>query len=109
MEFKAGWAYWVLSPLSRDGIALLGDTGKIVPLGKARISAIRDQGELVAGVKFAPDESVLTISGYASHRPKLDASSGEIKNVTYDEQTHVFAVQVLPARSNEAEIRVMAR
>lgn len=109
MEFKDGWAYWVLSPVSREGIALLGDTRKIVPLGKGRIPAVRDQGEVVAVVKFAPDESVLTISGYASHRPKLDASSGEIKNVTYNEQTQVFAVQVLPARSNEAEIRVVAR
>jgi hypothetical protein len=63
-----GWDYQILSPVNRRGLALLGDTEKIVPLGKQRIAAVDDHGALTATIEFAQGETILAISGYASHR-----------------------------------------
>ena len=46
MKFENGWAFQVLSPVNRDGLALLGDTEKIATLGKARFAAVKDDGSL---------------------------------------------------------------
>ena len=64
-----GWDYQILSPVNRQGLALLGDTEKIVPLGKQRIASVADHGALTETIKFAQGENMLAISGCASRRP----------------------------------------
>jgi hypothetical protein len=109
MEFKDGWAFQVLSPVGRDGLALLGDTEKITTLGKARFAAVKDDGGLSATIQFASDEKMGSISGFAAHRPTITATAGKIEMVSYDEQSHIFAAQVLPNSSQQAEIKISAR
>ena len=107
MEFTNGWAYSVLSSVSRNGIALLGDTTKIVPLSRKRISVLRQQnGNLTAQIQFAPNEKSLTLTGYATHRPTVTAISGKTKTLRYDNQTHMFTAQVFANKSREAQIQI---
>jgi hypothetical protein len=106
--FRDGFAYLILVPVNRQGLALLGDTEKIVPLGKQRIAALSDRGTLTATFKFAQGEHVRTISGYSADQPKIKAFKGELKNVTYDSETKIFRVQVAPASSGEAVLKIRA-
>jgi len=106
MEFKDGWAFQVLSPVNRDGVALLGDTEKITTLGKARFAAVKDDGSLSATIQFASDEKVRFISGYAPHRPTITATAGMVETVSFGEQSHIFTAQVFPDGSHQAEILI---
>jgi len=108
MKFTDGWGYQILSPVNRQGLALLGDTDKIVSLGKQRIAAFEDHGSLTAAIKFAHGEDLLTISGYASHLPKFKALQGKLANAAYDPQTKIFRVQITPAGSGQAILQVVA-
>jgi hypothetical protein len=109
MKFTDGWDYQILSPVNRQGLALLGDTGKIVSLGKQRIASVEDHGALTVTIKFAQGEDVLAISGYASHRPKLKALQGKLNDTSYDPQTKIFRAQIAPAGSGEAVLQVSPR
>jgi len=109
MKFADGWDYQILSPVNRQGLALLGDTEKIAPLGKQRIAALEDHGTVTVTIKFAHGEDVLTISGYASHLPRLKALQGKLTNPAYDPQTKIFRAPITPAGSGEAILQVSAR
>lgn len=109
-KFENGWAYYILSPVNRGGLALLGETEKIASMGKQRVAALEDRGALVvATVKFAPGEDAVTISGYAAHRPKAKATKGTLKNFSYDRDNKIFQAQLGPARSAEAILTVSGR
>jgi hypothetical protein len=95
--------------VNRQGLALLGDTEKIVSLGKQRFAAIDDHGTLRVTIKFARGEDTLTISGYASHRPKFKALQGKLNDTSYDPQTKIFRAQTAPAGSGEAILQVIRR
>ena len=107
MKFADGWDYQILSPVNRKGLALLGDTDKIVSWGRQRIAALEDHGTLTVTIKFAHGEDVLTISGYAAHLPKFKALQGKLANTAYDPQTKIFRAQVAPAGSGQAILRVI--
>jgi hypothetical protein len=109
MKFTDGWDYQILSPVNGQGLALLGDTEKIVPLGKQRIAVLEDHGALTATIKFARGEDVLTISGYASHPPRLRALQGKLTDPAYDSLSKIFRAQFTPAGSGEAILQVSAR
>jgi hypothetical protein len=109
MNFTDGSDYQTLSPVNRQGLALLGDTEKIVSLGKQRFAAIDDHGTLRVTIKFARGEDTLTISGYASHRPKFKALQGKLNDTSYDPQTKIFRAQTAPAGSGEAILQVIRR
>jgi len=107
-QFRDGFAYLILVPVNRQGLALLGDTEKIVPLGKQRIAALSDRGTLTTTILFAPWETARTISGYASQKPKLRAVKGALKSLAYDAETKIFQAQVTPSASGEAVLQVSA-
>ena len=109
MRFVDGWDYQILSPVNREGLALLGDTEKFVPLGKQRIAALEDRGTLTATIKFAAGEDMLTISGYSSRSPTVKAIQGKLSHTAYDPQAKIFRVQVAPSSSGEAILQVSAR
>lgn len=109
MEFTDGWAYEMLVPVNDKGLALLGDTGKITPLGKARIASVNGDGRLVATVLFADGEGPRTISGYAPVRPRIKAVKGTVHDVRYDGGTHLFSVEVQGSVTHEAVIEVSAK
>ena len=109
MRFVDGWDYQILSPVNREGLALLGDTEKFVPLGKQRIADLEDRGTLTTTIKFASGEDMLTILGYASHSPKLKVLKGKLNNTAYDPQTKIFRAQIAPSSPGEAILQVSAR
>jgi hypothetical protein len=109
MEFTDGWAYQVLTPVTRGGLALLGEADKIAPLGRARVASLSESGNaLSATIQFAKDEAPQTISGYALHRPRVKALSGIATDVKYDEATHIFTFEVGPGKSQTARIKLYA-
>ena len=108
IRLKDGFAYNVVVPVNVDGLALLGDTEKIVTLGRQRVSSLEDHGTLTATIKFAPGEDVRTISGFAAHEPKLKAEKGHLKGFIYDAKTDMFQVQMVPGSNGEAVLRLAA-
>jgi hypothetical protein len=96
-EMVGGSAYYVVAPVGPSGIALLGDAGKFVALGKKRFGDVKDDGVLTASVVFAPDEGPVVLRGYAASKPTVTATRGKTSAVMYDPATGVFRVSVSPA------------
>ena len=97
MHYNNGWAYDVLAPVNRDGIALLGDTGKIVPLARKRFTSVHDHGAVEATLAFAPGESSVTLTGYATHAPQVSATAGKVSGLHFNGATHLFSFAVAPS------------
>ena len=106
MKFADGWAYDVLVPINHGGPALLGDLDHIAPLGRARIASSSDGGALTFTVRFAANESSVRIFGYAAQRPQVTERSGQANLVEYNDQAHIFELNVQASRSGEATIKV---
>jgi hypothetical protein len=93
-----GTAYFVVAPVARAGIALLGDEGKLVPDGRKRIAALGDEPDrLTATVMFAPQEQSVRLFGYAARRPTVTAEAGSAGEVAFDNSTGRFEVAVSPS------------
>lgn len=97
MSFRSGWAYEVVAPVGQDGIGILGDTGKIVPLSRQRFAAVENSADARVTVAFAPGEDAVQLAGYAARRPALRAMHGSVGSMQYDSATHLFRVTVHPA------------
>ena len=93
---RAG-SYDVVVPVGRSGIAFLGDAGKLVSLGKQRITRLSDDGAVHATIAFAAGEGAVTLHGYAPSRPVVTATKGTAGPVTYDAASGQFSVAVSPA------------
>lgn len=104
MVFRDGWAYAVVAPIGKDGIAVLGDTGKIVPLSRERFPSVTNSAKVRLTVAYAAGESAVRLSGYATRRPAVRALRGAVDSFHYSEATHLFSVSIHPpsgARSAE--------
>ena len=100
--------YLVLAPVGPSGIAVLGDTGQFVTMGKKRVTGYTDQGVARVQVTFAAGETSRTITGYAPVAPTVQAIEGEIGPVAYDNTTHLFRVPVMAGNGSSASIRIEA-
>lgn len=98
MLFENGWAYDVVAPVTKGGLALLGEASKIVPLAAKRFPAVRSSNKVELTVAFAAGEKSVRVSGYAKARPVVRAEQGSIGPERYDESTHLFQVAVHPAK-----------
>ena len=106
LAYEGGWAYEVLAPVNRAGLALVGDTSKIVPLARKRFTEVRSAGMIEARMTFVAGEDSMTLNGYAEHTPKITAVSGKASGLQYDAATHAFSVVVAPGDGRAAEIRI---
>jgi hypothetical protein len=95
-DLADGGSYWIVVPLGPSGIALLGDQGKFVSLGKKRVPTLSDTGTLSISVAFASGETSVTLHGYAASEPTATASVGAVGAVTWDAATKMFSVPVMP-------------
>jgi len=100
--------YLVLAPVGRSGVAILGDTGQFVTMGKKRVAAYTDQGAARVTVTFAAGETSLAITGYSPVAPVVQAIEGSIGPVTYDQSTQLFRVPVMSGNSSSASILIEA-
>jgi hypothetical protein len=98
--------YLVLAPVGPSGIAVLGDTGQFVTMGKKRVTGYTDQGAARVQVTFAAGETSRAITGYSPVAPSVQAIEGEIGPVAYDNTTHLFRVPVMAGNGSTASIRI---
>ncbi|MDQ2687791.1 MAG: hypothetical protein M3Y28_07995, partial [Armatimonadota bacterium] len=98
-----GASYLILAPVTQSGIALLGDDGKFVSMGKQRIPALKETPRaLTVTVAFAAGESAVTLHGCAPAAPTVKVGGGKAAPVAYDAATQQFTVAVSPAPGQSA-------
>ena len=95
-------------PVGPSGIAFLGDPGHYVSLGKKRITALTDDGTVIASIAFAPAESARSVLGYSPSKPIIGATHGSIGTVNYSVSTGLFNVSVVPGSDRSATIQIKA-
>lgn len=105
------WSYYILSPVGPSGVAFLGDKGKIASCGKKRISSlIHSANQVSVSVAIEPQNSTVTLFGYAATRPSaLVGANGRLGTLSYSTTTHIWNVAVTPTaatRSSVVEIPV---
>jgi hypothetical protein len=105
-EDAQGYRYLVAATIGRSGIALLGDTGHFVTLGKKRVAALADDGVLHVSLAFAPGESARNLQGYSPDRPAARASAGTARTLSYDPATGLFTVAVTPGQDGVAKLEI---
>ena len=59
------WRYQIAAPIGPSGIAMLGDTGHFVSLGKKRITSLSDDGTVRITIAFTPGETSRSLRGYS--------------------------------------------
>jgi len=107
LDLSQDWTYLVLVPLSRSGIAIVGDAGKFVPRGRARIAALTDRGEAVdVEVAFAAGENSVTLTGYSPNPPLVSANAGKIVKVSWNSSTGMFELVVAPGANATARLTI---
>ena len=112
LTFQDGWAYAVVTPVGEDGIGVLGDPGKIVPLARERFPEVTNSASTDVMIAYAPDEDAVTLAGYAAERPSVRAVRGGVDPLQYTEATHLFRVTVHPAAAagaRRAELSIQRR
>jgi len=92
-------SYYVVAPIGHSQIALLGDTGKFVTVGRQRVRQVADQGILTATVQFAAGETSTKIQGYSPTPPVVTAISGTVIQTSYDPMAKIFTITVAPGPS----------
>jgi hypothetical protein len=107
LDLSQDWTYMVLVPLSRGGIALVGDAEKFVPRGRARIAALTDRGEAVdVEVSFASGENRVTLTGYSRELPLVSAGAGHVVKVSWSSTTGLFELVVAPGANANAQLTI---
>lgn len=107
LAYENGWAYVVLAPIDSAGIALLGDTSKIVPLARKRFTGGTNVGGLNTTISFATGESSIVVMGYAEHQPRVMALTGSVGDLRYDTATHLFTFAASPGNMHPAKVHMM--
>ena len=97
-------------PVGKSGMALLGDKGHVVTLGRKRIAAVSDTGEIHATVSFAAGETERTLFGYSPFPVSVRAVAGSLGKRVWDPATQLFSVTVRPAPGIvEADVHITQR
>jgi hypothetical protein len=96
-----GWSYEVVAPIGKSGMAVIGDTGQFVTLGKSRIAALSDDGDVHVTVSFARGERYRAIQGYSPDAPAVSAGS-----LRYDGETGRFTVTLTPGANATASVTI---
>ena len=99
--------YLIAAPIGRSGMAVIGDAGQFVTLGRKRIVSLTDDGAIHLTVAFAKGEAYRTIIGYAPYTaPTVTASNGSAARVIYDPVSGRFEVAVQPGADGTAKIQI---
>ncbi|PWU06902.1 MAG: hypothetical protein C5B51_11165 [Terriglobia bacterium] len=101
--------YLIAAPIGPSGIAVLGDLGQFVSMGKKRIPSLTDNGKVHLTIAFADGEQTRVISGYSPVRPAVKAMSGSTGALIYDPVTKLFQIPVMPGPDGTATIRIRKR
>ena len=89
------WAYFIVAPISKNGIALIGDQGKFASMGVQRVQTCEESQEaLKLTLRFAPGERDIVLHGFASAAPVVSATEATADQPKLDGQH--FTVSVHP-------------
>ena len=102
------YGYYIVTPVSTSGIALLGDTRQFVPMGRQRIAQVQDDGEVEVTVNFAAGEAGRVIEGYSIKPPTVTAETGTAGAVKFDTTAKRFRFSVGPDGAGIAVVRIAA-
>jgi hypothetical protein len=106
-DLNGDFGYYVLAPVGPSGIAMLGDKGNFVGLGKKRVPALLDDGQSDITVAFATGEKGRTVFGYSAYPVAVTTIAGTYGALTYDASTQIFSVNVHPV-NGKAHFRFRA-
>ena len=103
-----GYAYFMVAPVTSQGIAIFGDLSKFVPTGKQRIDSLEGRHSgLYAKVLFAKGEQKVVIKGICKGAPRAIPIRGSVALESYDPVSGMFALGLSPARGGQsAEILI---
>jgi len=94
------WSYNVLAPISKNGLAFIGDVGKFVTCGKQRIAKLTATGRgITATILFAEGERTATLCGYAPRAVAIEATGGSVVNNKFNLSTHLFNFEIHPSEN----------
>jgi hypothetical protein len=97
--------YLVVAPIGSSRIAVVGDTGHYVTLGKKRIPELEDKGVVRMAVAFAAGETSRIIRGYSPEgAPHAVAIRGSVGPVRYNSITGGFSFPVSPGLNQTATV-----
>lgn len=99
-------AYWVVAPVGPSGMAMIGDAGQFVTMGKKRIANYSDDGTVAMDVLFAAGEGARTIVGHSAMRPVATAVQGTA-TLSWNAKTGLFRVVVASGDEGTASIRIV--
>ncbi|MFP5266031.1 MAG: hypothetical protein ACLGQU_01585 [Acidobacteriota bacterium] len=105
-HYADGWAYMVLAPVNRRGIALLGDVSRIVPLARKRFVSVSNTDSVRATVAFAKAENSIVLTGFSQRQPRVQALLGSSSGLSYDAATHLFSFKLSPGSQGLAKVRI---
>ena len=89
------YAYRALAPITRTGVALLGDLAKLVPTGRARIAKVEDREDgLRVTVLLAKREAPVTLTVVCPRPPRVTARNGTAFLTSYDGTTERATIVV---------------
>lgn len=92
------FAYRIVAPVSTSGIAVIGDLGKFVSMGRKRVTAYQELPHSVRlKLAFAANDPAITMAGYARGNVIAHAEGATILSTTRDPHTGFFKVEL---RSN---------
>lgn len=92
---RDAYAYRIVAPISRSGIAIFGDLDKFVSMGRQRIRSYRDvAGGVELGIATAAKETDLTIAGYAPFGITARANGASIESVERNAATGLFKLKL---------------
>jgi hypothetical protein len=98
--------YWIVTPIGPSGMALLGDTGQFVTVGRKRVKSVSDDGAIHLTVAFASGEISRRIEGFSPGVPRVSTTDGSISNVVYDRSSHRFNFAVAPGAQGSAAVMI---
>lgn len=96
--------YLVAAPVGPSGMAVVGDIGQFVTLGKKRIANAVDNGTVQLTVTFSAGESARTIELYAPSRPRVHLRDGSVSATSYSSETHRYSITLGPGADGSAKI-----
>jgi hypothetical protein len=89
------WAYYIVAPVSKNGIALVGDQGKFASMGRQRIEECQESDDSIQlTLQLAPGESDIVLHGFASVAPVVSAAGVTVDQPKLDGQH--FTVSLHP-------------
>jgi hypothetical protein len=106
IDLASGAGYFILVPVGESGIAFLGDKGQFVTLGKRRIPAFTDKGQVAVAVEFAQGEHLRTLFGYSPQAVSASAVKGTVEASTWDPLTQLFTVRVHATSTGRVRLHI---